>query len=69
MFTTDPEYRKIAMRLRENPEEFRLAFAKVWAKVMNLDPFDLQKSGKTNLAGGVAARRPFFFSTGGAAAA
>jgi catalase-peroxidase len=48
MFTTDlalkmdPEYRKIAMRLRENPEEFRLAFAKVWAKVMNLDPFDLQ---------------------------
>ncbi|MEZ5354010.1 MAG: peroxidase family protein [Bryobacteraceae bacterium] len=43
MFTTDlalkadPSYRKIAMRFRENPEEFRLAFAKVWFKLTHRD--------------------------------
>lgn len=43
MFTTDlalkmdPEYRKIAMRFRENPEEFRLAFAKAWFKLTHRD--------------------------------
>jgi catalase-peroxidase len=43
MFTTDlalkadPSYRKIAMRFRENPEEFRLAFAKAWFKLMHRD--------------------------------
>jgi len=34
---TDPEYRKIAMRFRENPEEFRLAFAKAWFKLTHRD--------------------------------
>ncbi|MBX3033254.1 MAG: catalase/peroxidase HPI, partial [Bdellovibrionaceae bacterium] len=43
MFTTDlalkadPSYRKIAMRFRENPEEFRLAFAKAWFKLTHRD--------------------------------
>jgi catalase-peroxidase len=43
MFTTDlalkmdPEYRKIATRFRENPEEFRLAFAKAWFKLTHRD--------------------------------
>jgi catalase-peroxidase len=43
MFTTDialkmdPEYRKIAMRFKENPEEFRLAFAKAWFKLTHRD--------------------------------
>ena len=43
MFTTDlalkadPAYRKIAMRFRENPEEFRLAFAKAWFKLTHRD--------------------------------
>jgi catalase-peroxidase len=43
MFTTDlalkmdPEYRKIAMRFRENPEDFRLAFAKAWFKLTHRD--------------------------------
>ena len=43
MFTTDlalkfdPEYRKITQRFRKNPEEFRLAFAKAWFKLMHRD--------------------------------
>ncbi len=43
MFTTDialkvdPSYRKIAMRFRENPEEFRLAFAMAWFKLTHRD--------------------------------
>ncbi|MBS1833579.1 MAG: catalase/peroxidase HPI, partial [Acidobacteria bacterium] len=43
MFTTDlalkedPEYRKIALRFRDNPEEFRLAFAKAWFKLTHRD--------------------------------
>lgn len=43
MFTTDlslkfdPEYRKIAKRFQENPEEFRLAFAKAWFKLTHRD--------------------------------
>ncbi|MDN7138117.1 catalase/peroxidase HPI [Pseudidiomarina sp. 1ASP75-14] len=43
MFTTDlslkfdPEYRKIAKRFHENPEEFELAFAKAWFKLTHRD--------------------------------
>ncbi len=43
MFTTDlalkfdPAYRAIAQRFRENPEEFRLAFAKAWFKLTHRD--------------------------------
>ena len=43
MFTTDlalkmdPAYRKIALRFRENPEEFKLAFAKAWFKLTHRD--------------------------------
>ena len=43
MFTTDlalkfdPSYRKIAMRFKENPEEFKLAFAKAWFKLTHRD--------------------------------
>jgi catalase-peroxidase len=43
MFTTDlalkfdPEYRKIAERFVENPEEFELAFAKAWFKLTHRD--------------------------------
>jgi catalase-peroxidase len=43
MFTTDlamkedPSYRKIAMRFRENPAEFELAFAKAWFKLTHRD--------------------------------
>jgi len=43
MFTTDlalkfdPAYRKIAMRFKDNPEEFRLAFAKSWFKLTHRD--------------------------------
>ncbi|MEO1035636.1 MAG: catalase/peroxidase HPI [Pseudomonadota bacterium] len=43
MFTTDlalkedPSYREISMRFRENPEEFRLAFAKAWFKLTHRD--------------------------------
>ena len=43
MFTTDvaikmdPSYNKIAMRFRENPEDFRLAFAKAWFKLTHRD--------------------------------
>ncbi len=43
MYTTDlslkvdPSYRKISMRFRENPEEFRLAFAKAWFKLTHRD--------------------------------
>jgi catalase-peroxidase len=43
MFTTDlalkmdPSYRQIAMRFRQNPEEFRLAFAKAWFKLTHRD--------------------------------
>ena len=33
----DPAYQKIAMRFRENPEEFRLAFAKAWFKLTHRD--------------------------------
>ena len=34
---TDPSYRQIAMRFRDNPEEFRLAFAKAWFKLTHRD--------------------------------
>ncbi|WP_435791747.1 catalase/peroxidase HPI [Elongatibacter sediminis] len=43
MFTTDlslkfdPEYRKIAKRFQEDPEAFRLAFAKAWFKLTHRD--------------------------------
>jgi catalase-peroxidase len=43
MFTTDlalkvdPIYRAIAMRFREHPEEFQLAFAKAWFKLTHRD--------------------------------
>jgi len=43
MFTTDialkedPEYRKIAMRFQEKPEEFKNAFAKAWFKLTHRD--------------------------------
>ena len=43
MFTTDlalkfdPSYRKIAMRFKENPEEFKLAFARAWFKLTHRD--------------------------------
>jgi catalase-peroxidase len=43
MFTTDlalkfdPSYQKIAKRFRENPKEFRLAFAKAWFKLTHRD--------------------------------
>ena len=43
MFTTDiavkmdPSYKKIAMRFRQHPEEFKLAFAKAWFKLTDRD--------------------------------
>jgi len=43
MFTTDlalkedPAYRKIAMRFKEDPEAFQLAFAKAWFKLTHRD--------------------------------
>ena len=43
MFTTDialkvdPIYNKIAKRFQENPDEFQLAFAKAWFKLMHRD--------------------------------
>ncbi len=43
MFTSDlalkfdPSYRKIAMRFKDNPEEFKLAFAKAWFKLTHRD--------------------------------
>ncbi|MBX9941727.1 MAG: catalase/peroxidase HPI [Candidatus Obscuribacterales bacterium] len=43
MFTTDlslkldPEYSKIAKRFQQNPEEFKLAFAKAWFKLTHRD--------------------------------
>jgi len=43
MFTTDlalkedPEYRKIAKRFQENPEEFKKAFARAWFKLTHRD--------------------------------
>ncbi|MBU2706902.1 catalase/peroxidase HPI [Zooshikella marina] len=43
MFTTDlslkfdPEYKKIAMRFKENPKEFEQAFAKAWYKLTHRD--------------------------------
>jgi catalase-peroxidase len=43
MFTTDlalkvdPEYRKIALQFRDDPEAFRLAFAKAWFKLTHRD--------------------------------
>jgi catalase-peroxidase len=33
----DPEYGKISRRFHENPEEFRLAFAKAWYKLLHRD--------------------------------
>ncbi len=33
----DPEYDKISRRFREDPEEFRLAFAKAWYKLLHRD--------------------------------
>jgi catalase-peroxidase len=33
----DPSYRQIAMRFREHPEEFQLAFAKAWFKLTHRD--------------------------------
>ncbi len=33
----DPNYREIAMRFRENPQEFELAFAKAWYKLTHRD--------------------------------
>jgi catalase-peroxidase len=33
----DPSYREIAMRFKENPEEFGLAFAKAWYKLTHRD--------------------------------
>jgi catalase-peroxidase len=33
----DPEYEKISRRFLDNPEEFRLAFAKAWFKLMHRD--------------------------------
>jgi len=43
MFTTDlalkfdPEYRKIALRYHDRPEDFKIAFAKAWFKLMHRD--------------------------------
>ena len=43
MFTTDlslkvdPEYKKISLRFKENPEEFEKAFAKAWFKLTHRD--------------------------------
>jgi catalase-peroxidase len=43
MFTTDvalkedPSYKKIAKRFQQNPEEFKLAFAKAWFKLTHRD--------------------------------
>ncbi len=43
MFTTDlalkfdPSYRKITLRFKEHPEEFKLAFAKAWFKLTHRD--------------------------------
>jgi catalase-peroxidase len=43
MFTTDlavkfdPSYRKIALRFKQHPEEFKLAFAKAWFKLTDRD--------------------------------
>ena len=43
MFTTDiavkmdPSYKKIAMRFKQHPEEFKLAFAKAWFKLTDRD--------------------------------
>lgn len=34
---TDPEYRAIAKRFKDNPEEFKLAFAKAWFKLTHRD--------------------------------
>jgi catalase-peroxidase len=34
---TDPSYREIAMRFRQNPEQFQLAFAKAWFKLTHRD--------------------------------
>jgi catalase-peroxidase len=33
----DPEYEKISRRFHENPDEFRLAFAKAWYKLLHRD--------------------------------
>ncbi len=33
----DPEYRKVAKRFHENPEEFKVAFAKAWFKLTHRD--------------------------------
>jgi catalase-peroxidase len=34
---TDPAYRAISERFRDNPQEFRLAFAKAWFKLLHRD--------------------------------
>lgn len=34
---TDPEYRKISMRFKEHPEEFKQAFARAWFKLTHRD--------------------------------
>jgi catalase-peroxidase len=34
---TDPSYREIAMRFRDHPEQFQLAFAKAWFKLTHRD--------------------------------
>lgn len=36
-FKEDPEYRKIAEHFRDNPEEFKQAFAEVWYKLLHRD--------------------------------
>ena len=33
----DPDYDKVSRRFKENPEEFRLAFAKAWYKLLHRD--------------------------------
>ena len=33
----DPEYDKISRRFKDNPDEFRLAFAKAWYKLLHRD--------------------------------
>ena len=33
----DPEYDKVSRRFKDNPEEFRLAFAKAWYKLLHRD--------------------------------
>jgi catalase-peroxidase len=39
----DPEYEKISRRFLENPDEFRLAFAKAWYKLLHRDMGPVQR--------------------------